>query len=102
MEAIKGSLSWANLDMVIIPILGRMFKKRSESVHGTILEFLLTHSGVPTTILIAIARQLLTDTSDTAPLSTMHQRYPDAVNAAIVRLVWRKQMPLSWLMCSII
>lgn len=83
MEAIKGSLSWANLDKVITPILGRVFKKRSESAHATLLEFLLTHNGVPTTILEAVAKLQPTDTSDTDPLSTMHQRYPDAVNSAI-------------------
>ena len=42
---------------------------------------------MPTTILRAIAKLLLTDTSDTVLLSTMHQRYPDVVSTAIEELV---------------
>lgn len=86
-EAVEGSLQWANVEKVIIPMLRRIFKKHSESTHSTMLDLLLTRNAVPTVVLKSIFKWLLSDSDDTNMLSAAHQRYPDILRAAIEELV---------------
>ena len=83
----ENSLQWANLNKVIIPALKRVYNKRFERAYAALLDLLLTHEGVPSEVRIAVGKLLLKNTEDTSLLSSMHQRHPEALNAAIDVLV---------------